>query len=109
MATVIAQQPPPPTIVIEDAEEATGRTGTVGQIPSRRLRQSLSVGNMALLMFVQGLPPNDKRERILCEISRCHRNGRYTARLTRRSSVIVGLERGDLIDFGPEHIWGWEP
>lgn len=96
-------------ITIENAEELAQSRGIVGEIPSRRLRQSLSVGNSAWLTFAQGDLPDQVTERLLVQISRAHHDGMYTGKVISRPSRIVGLEAGALVEFWPEHVCGWEP
>lgn len=82
-----------------------------GVVPSRRLRESLSVGNRAKLMLTMDgaevAKPVD--EQVWVVVSRCLHNGRYEGRVAAGFAVKLLVSAGALVEFGPEHICDWQP
>lgn len=77
------------------------------QIPHRRLREALSVGNFAQLIFVC----DDVSQRLWVVIGERREIGkRYRGQLMNEPDQrIVGLRYGEMLEFGPEHICDWSP
>ena len=81
-----------------------------GPVPSRRLRESLSVGNRAKVMLTMAGDEIAKplTELVWLEVIRCLHNGRYHGR--RPSTAPPGfLPANAIIEFGPEHVCDWQP
>jgi len=95
------------SITVDNAERIAG--GKSGLIPHRKLRESLSVGNSVQLGFRAEANGRVLTDRLWLVITRCHHDGRYTASVQTPSSSLAALTAGALVEFGPEHIFGWEP
>lgn len=68
-------------------------------------RGSLRAGDRAQLLF-ELVPPdagNPEAERLWVEVTG-KRQGRYVGALTSTPRAITSISRGDLVEFGPEHV-----
>lgn len=74
-------------------------------IPHRRIREAMSVGNFAQLVFVSG----EVTQRLWVSILE-RLGARYRGQLVNKpDDRIEGLRFGEIVEFGPEHVAGWEP
>jgi uncharacterized protein YegJ (DUF2314 family) len=94
------------TWTLANAEARAAQYGSF-KIPPRDVREKLSVGELAKLIFRD----TKAGERMWVEIYHVEPDApvRYRGRLRNEPVSIAGLEKGAEIDFGPEHIadCGW--
>jgi hypothetical protein len=102
---------------VANAEDRQRQNPDTFQIPSRRLREALSEGNCAKLVFELMPPPVDPAapagERMWVRIRERREAGRkieYVGELANDPFVLAGeLRSGEILVFGPEHVAGWLP
>jgi hypothetical protein len=88
-----------------DAEEKHAASPRTFFIPQRAERESLARGDLARLLF-ELVDPGDgdpAAERMWVEVVET-RGGRYVGVLTNAPAAITTIERGGLVEFGPEHV-----
>jgi hypothetical protein len=85
--------------------EARAMASSSFSIPPRAARESLRVGNLAKLIFVD--PTEDGGERMWVEIVAVE-GTRYQGLLRNIPVVILDLDPSATIDFGPEHVADYE-
>jgi len=88
-------------MMLGDAEERNTANPTTFEIPSRHERESVRIGNFVKLLF---LPDHEQRgERMWVKVTQ-RKEGRYVGTLDNHPIVVMSLEHGDTVEFGPEHI-----
>jgi len=101
---------------LANAEDRQRQTPWSFNIPSRRLREALSEGNCAKLVFELVPPPVDPSapagERMWVRVRerRVGRKIEYVGELANDPLVLAGeLRSGEILVFGPEHVADWLP
>lgn len=92
---------------LSSAEERHAAHPATFQLPPRRRRRMLHVGEFAKLMFefaprTYGGHERDG-ERMWVEVTEA-KAGRYRATLANDPAVLTELAYGDTVEFGPEHV-----
>jgi hypothetical protein len=88
-----------------DVEEEHRKNPRTYSIPRKEQRHHLQVGQLVKLVFLKdSSETNDKRaERMWVIVKKILEDG-YCGTLDNDPYFLAGLKRGDLIDFGPEHV-----
>lgn len=90
----------PEPYVLADAEERA-RASKNFEIPPRQARWTLSVGDLAKLIFCTAEPP--RGERMWVEVTAVLGGGRYEGAL-RNAPVTMSIAEGQSVSFGAEHV-----
>ena len=90
---------------LEDVEAAAAQHPSALRLPPRAERERQQPGAQVQLHFVLAdrREEDPRAERMWVEIA-CVRGGKYVGVLTNTPAAIPGLEAGDRVEFGPEHI-----
>lgn len=94
---------------LDSAEARNDRHHATFQIPARSLRENLRVNDLAKLIFLGSMADGRPAgERMWVEVVSRSKivNGQveYVGRLRSVPAVIQGLQLGDEVAFGPEHV-----